>query len=298
MQMLVPKGRVNYEPNSLDPSGPRETHTRGFASFPAEEAGATLRIRPESFADHYSQARLFFRSQTKPEQDHIVAALIFELSKVQTPAVRERVVSRLMNIDKALAARVSEGLGLTGVSAAKPVIAPKDMKPSPALSILQKSKPTLEGRCIGLLIGDGADSALVAALRKAAQDAGAKTKIVAEKIGGVTLSDGKVLPADFRIDGGPSCLFDAVAIVASDAGAAKLAGIAPAQDFVRDAYGHLKIIAATPNTTGLFAKAGLGDRDMDEGCVELGKRADAAAFIAAAAKGRLWQREPKVRPLP
>ncbi len=93
MQMQVPKGRVNYEPNSLAPAGPRETPTRGFASFPAKKTGNKLRVRPESFADHYSQARLFFASQTPPEQDHIVAALLFELSKVQTPAIRERVVS-------------------------------------------------------------------------------------------------------------------------------------------------------------------------------------------------------------
>ena len=298
MQMLVPKGRVNYEPNSLDPAGPRETPARGFVSFPTEEAGAKLRIRPESFADHYSQARLFFRSQTKPEQDHIVAALIFELSKVQTLAVRERVVSRLMNIDKSLATRVSDGIGLSGMIAAKAAIAPQDMKPSPALSILQKAKPSLEGRCFGLLLGDGADAALVGALRKSARDAGVKTKIIAEKIGGVALSDGKVQPADFRIDGGPSCLFDAVAIVASDEAAKKLAGIAAAQDFVRDAFGHLKIIAATANTADLFAKAGLGDKDRDEGCMTLAKRADADAFVAAAAKGRIWQREAKVRPLP
>jgi catalase len=298
MQMQVPKGRVNYEPNSLDPAGPRENPARGFTSYPAEEAGAKLRIRAESFADHYSQARLFFRSQTKPEQDHIVAALIFELSKVQTPAVRERVVSRLLNIDKSLAKRVSEGLGLGDVSAAKAAVAPHDMAPSPALSILQKAKPTLEGRCFGLLLGDGADAGLVAALRKSAREAGAKTKIIAEKIGGVVLSDGKVQPADMRIDGGPSCLFDAVAIVASDDGAAKLAAMAAAQDFVRDAFGHLKIIGASANTASLFAKAGLADKDRDEGCVTLTKRGDADVFVSLAAKGRIWTREPKVRPLP
>jgi catalase len=298
MQMLVPKGRVNYEPSSLDPAGPRENPARGFSSFPAEEAGAKLRIRPESFADHYSQARLFFASQTKPEQDHIVAALIFELSKVQTPHVRERVVSRLLNIDETLGTRVAEGLGLSDVKAVKPAVAPHDMPLSPALSILQKAKRTLEGRCIGLLIGEGADAPLVAALRKVARDAGAKTKIVAEKVGGVPLSDGKSLPADFRIDGGPSCLFDAVGVVASDEGAAKLANMAPAQDFVRDAYGHAKVIAATTNTAELFRKAGLSDADMDEGCVELSKSSDANTFISAALNGRIWQREPKLRPLP
>jgi catalase len=298
MQMLVPKGRVNYEPNTLDPAGPRENPERGFVSFPAEEAGGKLRVRPESFADHYSQARLFFRSQTKPEQNHIVAALIFELSKVQTPAIRERVVSRLLNIDKTLANSVAAGLGLSNVTAAKAAVQPQDMDPSPALSLLEKAEPTLEGRSIGLLVGEGADATLVAAVRKAVEDSGAKTKIIAEKVGGVKLSDDKIILADFRIDGGPSCLFDAVAILASDQGAAKLASMAAAQDFVRDAYGHLKVIAATENTAALFAKAGLVDEDMDEGCVVLSKKADTAKFIELAKKGRLWAREAKVRPPP
>ncbi len=207
-------------------------------------------------------------------------------------------VSHPPNIDKTLAARVSAGLGLDGVAPAKAAMKPVDMDPSPALSILQKAKPTLQGRTIGLLVGDGADAGLVAALRKAVHGAGAKTKIVAEKIGGVGLSDGSLLPSDFRIDGGPSCLFDAVAIVASDKSAAKLAGMAPAQDFVRDAFGHLKAIAFTANTAALFTKAGLAPGDMDEACILLAKKADADSFVTAASKGKLWKREPKVRPLP
>jgi catalase len=299
MQMLVPKGRVNYEPNSLDPEGPRETPERGFKSFEAEEAGSTLRVRPESFADHYSQARLFFRSQTRPEQDHIVGALIFELSKVETGTIRERVVSRLLNIDKTLASRVAKGLGLADApAAARAAVAPRDMEPSPALSILAKAKPTLEGRCLGLLVTDGADSAMVASIRSAAKAAGAKVKVISEKVGGAQLSDGKLLPVDMRVEGGPSSLFDAVAIVASDEGAARLAGMGAAQDFVKDAYAHLKVIAATTNTADLFTRAGLAEDDKDKGCITLAKRTDCATFIDAAAKGRIWDREPKIRPLP
>ena len=123
-------------------------------------------------------------------------------------------------------------------------------------------------------------------------------KVIAEKISGAELSGGKTLHADFRVDGGPSSLFDAVAIVASDAGSARLAGMGAAQDFVRDAYAHLKTIGSTANTRDLFAKAGLKDADMDDACVALEKRADASDFIESAAKGKFWDREPKVRPLP
>lgn len=297
MQMLVPKGRVNYEPNSLAPSGPRETST-GFRSFEAGETGGKLRIRPESFADHYTQARLFFRSQTAVEQNHIVAALIFELSKVETPAVRERMVSHLLNIDDTLASRVAAGLGIVKVQPAKPAVSPHDMKASPALSIVAKAVPTLEGRCIGLLVTDDADAALVNAIIKAANAAGAKAKIVAEKIAGAQLSDGKLLPADQRVEGGPSSLFDHVVIVASDDGARRLAGMSAAQDFVRDAYAHLKVIGFTANTKALFHKAGIDEGALDSACLCLAKSSDAGKFIKQASEGKFWTREPFVRPLP
>ena len=110
MQMGVPKGQVNYEPSSLGPDIAHESATRGYKTFPALESGEQLRIRPETFADHYTQARMFFASQTVPEQNHIVSALVFELSKCLVPRVREAVLSRLVNIDQTLALRVATGL--------------------------------------------------------------------------------------------------------------------------------------------------------------------------------------------
>ena len=298
MRVDVPLGRVNYEPNSFAPDAARENAARGFRSFVEEGNGGKLRVRAELFADHYTQARLFFRSQTEVEQDHIVAALIFELSKVQTQPIRARLVSHLLNIDAGLGQRVAEGLGLEGIAPAKPALEPHDTEPSDALSIVKKAKPILKGRTVGLLVSDGADAGLVAALQKAIAGAGAKAKIVAEKIGGAELSDGKILPADQRIDGGPSSLFDAVAILASEEGAARLAGMSAAQDFVRDAFSHLKTIAFTDNLEGLFTKAGLAREDLDDACIPLSKRADAGRFVDAAANGKYWPREPKVRPLP
>jgi catalase len=298
MQMSPQKGRVNYEPNTLDPAGPREIGSRGFVSFPAEENGGKLRTRTESFADHYSQARLFFQSQTDVEQGHIVAALIFELSKVETPSIRERMVGHLMTIDEGLAERVAAGLGLTAIAPTAPAVDPIDMDPSPALSIVSKMQPTLEGRTVGLMVSDGADAKLVNAVMKVATAAGAVVKIIAETIAGATLDDGNIVPADFRVEGGPSALFDSVAILASDEGAARLAVMGAAQDFARDAYAHLKTIGYTPNLVALFTKAGLPPDDFDEACIALSKRGDVDAFIDTAEKGKLWAREPKVRPLP
>ena len=291
MQMQVPKGRVNYEPSSLQADTPRETPA-GFRSHATPpDDGAKGRIRAESFADHYTQARLFFRSQTRPEQAHIASSLIFELSKVGTPHVREAIVGHLRHVDAGLAQRVADGLGLDALPPMPPAaVAPQDMKLSPALQIIGKMKDTLEGRCVGLLIDDGSDAAMVKALRSAARTAGATVKIVAPKVGGAKLSDGRKLPADGQLAGTPSMVFDAVALVLSEDAGKRLAKEAAAVDFVRDAFGHLKAIAADAGAQALLKAGNVG---RDKGVVDAG---DTKAFIAAA-KTRQWDREPKVRTL-
>jgi catalase len=183
MQMERPKGRVAYEPNSLADDSPRETPLRGFHSAAVDESGEKGRVRPESFADHYSQARLFYRSQTKPEQAHLASALVFELSKVEHPHIREAIVGHLRHIEESLAKRVADGLGMTKLPNAPRLAAPiVEMMPSPALQIIGKMKDTLEGRCVGILIADGSDGSAINAAKKAAIAAGATVKLVAPKI--------------------------------------------------------------------------------------------------------------------
>jgi catalase len=275
----------------------RESAEAGYRTFPAEEAGEQLRARPESFADHYSQARLFFQSQTEPEQSHIVAALIFELSKCFLPRVRTAVLARLANVDERLAARVAAGLGLADpVAPAKTAAPVNDMPLSPMLSILAKAVPTLQGRKVGALVSDGTDGDLVAELKAALARAGAVLELVAPTIGGIVTAQGELLAADHKIDGGPSVLFDAVAVLPSAEGGAQLALEAAAVNFVRDAFGHLKVIAYLPTAAPLFVKGGLSDAtpDSDAGLIALPARS-IGDFIEAAAKGRIWAREPQVR---
>jgi catalase len=166
----------------------------------------------------------------------------------------------------------------------------EDRPPSPALRIIDKMKPTLEGRAVGILVSDGSDAALVAALRKASLDAGASVKIVAPKVGGVSLSDGSALKVDGQLAGTPSVVFDAVAVILSPAGSAALSSEASAIDFVRDAFGHLKAIATDAGGQSLLEQAGVWP---DAGVVAAG---DLAGFIEAA-KTRQWAREPGVRTL-
>jgi catalase len=292
MQHLVPRGRVNYEPSSLQGDTPRAT-PGGFRSFaqPAHDS-AKGRLRPESFADHYTQARLFFRSQQPLEQAHLAGALVFELSKVGTPYVRERVVGHLRRIDEGLAQRVADGLGLAKLPPpAQTAVTAKDMKPSAALSIIGNMKPTLEGRSIGILIDDGSDAQLVAALRRGAERAKASVKIVAPKVGGARLSDGSHLAADGQLAGTPSLVFDAVALVLSNSATTRLLKDSAARGFVSDAYVHLKAMAVTEDAKALLNACGV---TPDEAVCDA---KDVKRFLAAAAT-RLWKREAHVRPLP
>lgn len=243
---------------------------------------------------------MFLLSQTETEKNHIVAALVFELSKVETPPVRERVVSHLMHVDEGMAKRVAAGLRLgTGIEpAATTVPARREIKPSPALSIIGKDPHTLKGRVIGLLVSDGADRALIEALRAAVQKAGAKLKIVAPHVGGAKTGDGKLLEANQQLAGAPSIFFDAVAVIVSEAGARELAREAAALDFVSGAFNHLKVIGHAPAAEALLRRAGITDELVDAGIVPLNGADAVAGFIAAAEKTRVWDREPKVRIVP
>ncbi|AXA84270.1 catalase HPII [Lysobacter oculi] len=296
MQMQVPKGRVAYEPASLDKDGStpngRETPA-GFRSFAerAPDDGRKGRLRAESFADHYSQPRLFWNSQSDVERAHIASALVFELAKVEDDPVRERTVGQLRNIDQGLAQRVADGLGMKALPAAEPAAVPAiDMPPSPALALIGKMKDTLEGRCIGILVAEGSDGKQVDAIRSAAEKAGAIVKIVAPKLH-VAMKGGKPRKVDGQLAGTPSLVFDAVASVLDPAEAEKLAKDGAAIDWFRDAFGHLKAIAACGGTRQHILKA--AGIKPDAGVVEPG---DVKGFIKLA-KTRQWAREPRLRTL-
>jgi catalase len=291
MQLAQPMGRVAYEPSSLSENSPRETPTKGFHSAAITETGRKGRIRPDSFADHYSQARQFYRSQTTYEQAHIASALVFELSKVEHMHVREAMVGHLRNIEEDLANRVAAGLAFDKMPAAPVASAPvQEMKPSPALQIIGKMKETLMGRVIGILIADGSDGAVIKKIKNAANDAGATVKIVAPKVGGAKLADGSMLAADGQLFGTPSVLFDAVAVILSNEGTNALSMESAAIDFVRDAFGHLKAIAVDKGGQALLRRANVG---QDAGVVDAN---DIDAFIAAS-KTRQWGREKSIRTL-
>lgn len=292
MQTQRPHGRVAYEPSSLQADSPRACRATGFRHFAqAAPAGTKGRLRPESFADHYSQARMFYRSQDTVEQSHLASALVFELSKVQTAHVRMAMVSHLLVIDEDLGKRVAQGLGISPLPRpAEPAMPVLNLDPSPATTLIGRMKHTLEGRCVAILADDGSNAHAIAKLRGALQAEKAMVRIVAPKIAGARLDDGSLLAAHGHLAGSPSAQFDAVAAVLTPESAERLGMDADAQAWFRDAFIHLKAIAACEATQVLMAKAGI---TSDEGVFSID---DTDAFLEGA-KTRFWSREPSVRSL-
>ena len=286
--------RANYEPNSwnADEGGPREDPVNGFRSFPAEEAGAKRRLRAELFADHYSQARQFYISQTAVEQRHIGDAFVFELSKCEREDIRTRMVAGLRNVHEDLARDVADGLGLQELPDASPPARPpiEDLPPSSALSIVENGPDSFAGRKLGVLVSDGADAKILDVLVAEADEDGVTVEFVAPTIGGFQSSDGTRRTVDQAVDGGPSVLYDAILVLPSADGAAALAGTAAAKDFVTDAYAHAKFVGCGSEATALLEAAGLR-AGTDAGMIDVRDAAGVKSFLSACGSLRFWDRQ-------
>ena len=300
-RQAIHRGRVNYEPNSLAGGCPFQAGMQsGFTSFPQTISEDKVRGNPELFADHYSQARLFFNSQSPVEQAHIAAAFRFELTRVQTPAVRERVLATLANVNPVLAGAVAGGLGMD-VPAPLPLATSRPMheyEPSPALSLLSRPGETgIRTRKVALLVANGVDGAMVRAIYSSLLEDGAVPRVVASQLGKVTTSDGATLDVEITLEAGPSVLYDAVVVPDGDA-VTVLGRDAHALDFVREQYRHCKPILVVGAGAALLKKAGvppaLPDGSADPALIgtEAGALAPAlAAFKAALAAHRSFARE-------
>jgi catalase len=287
-QMSVQPGRVAYEPNSLSADAPRESIERGFKTFSRPVEGNAVRVRSESFSDHYSQARLFYKSITAPEQKHLANALTFELGKLETGAIRLRMLGHLSLIDTGLADKVSTALGAEGeADKITPAKNPVDLEPSPALRLYGKFKPTLKGRKVGILLGAGFEDKLKKDLVSAIGNEGAKVAVVATKIQGEFDSGKQLHPADMALRASPSVLFDAVVVLSGPEGDKKLAGDPNAVSFLMDAKRHCKAVgfAGIPS---LAKKSGV---EEEPGVIDLNGKAGMRGFIAAGRTGRFWDRE-------
>ncbi|MGZ8290446.1 MAG: catalase [Telluria sp.] len=258
-RQAVHRGRVSYEPNSLGGGCPFQAGmAKGFTSFPERVAEDKVRGNPELFADHYSQARLFFDSQTPVEKAHIAAAFRFELTRVQTPAVRQRVLALLANVDTTLASAVAGGLGME-VPAPLPLatnLPIHEYEPSPALSLLSRPGETgIRTRKVAILVAPGVDGAMVRTVYDSLLADGAVPRVVGSMLGKVASKDGAALDVEISLEAGPSVLYDAVVVPDGEKSVEALSRDAHALDFVREQYRHCKPILVLGAGAALLQKA-------------------------------------------
>ncbi len=236
---------------------------------------------------------MFFNSLSEPEQRHVVSAFAFELAKVEAKPVRCRMLGHLHLIHQTLAADVEAALGMEGqAQTITPAVAPKDLAPSPALSLLAHARATLDGRKVGVLVTAGFDSALLHELQAAVDAEHGVLVRIAPKVGGVLNRAGNLFEADFALSAAPSIFFDAVVVLASEDGAKTLSTEAAAVDWIRDAFGHLKAIGHTSDAGALLTAAGI---QPDEAVILTDDKKAIRQFVTQAKQGRHWAREPKLR---
>lgn len=294
MQTEVPNGNVANEPNSLDNGSTREDPSKGFTSYAAEVAGSKLRIRPESFADHYSQARQFWISMTDYEQRHIVGGFAFELGKCDEMKIRTRMLGHLNNVDSELASMVADKLGMTGTADdISPVVPVRDPNPSTPLSQYSVAPRSLEGKKVGLLITDGVNSAQFNSIKDAIQAEKATLSVVAPKPGPLQTDDGTRIVPDHFLEGVPSVLSDCVIVAPTANSVATLIEETAAIDWIRDAFAHLKVIGFNDASRPMFEKASV-KTESEKGVVDI-QDEGLDHFMAAAKNHRVWEREQKVR---
>ncbi len=301
-RQAIPRGRVSYEPNSLGGGCPFQAGaTQGFQSvarrIDAAESSDKVRGKPEKFADHYTQAALFFNSQTPVEQAHIAAAFRFELSKVQTPAIRQRVVAGLINASPELAATVAESLGMelpAPLPLARETPTTPEVEKSPALSLLARpGDGGIRTRKVAILVAPGCDGASIAAIQAALFEAGAVGRLVGSRLGTVKTAGGDKLEADCTMENSPGFLFDALVLPDGMPAVEALAADPHTMEFIKDQYRHCKTLMAFGASQALLTEAGipmtLPDGSEDPGLI-LADASDATAaaadFIAAVALPR------------
>ncbi|MFD2366608.1 catalase [Pseudoduganella sp. GCM10020061] len=300
-RQAINRGRVNYEPNSLAGGSPFQAGPQGFTSFPQPIAEDKVRGKPELFADHYSQARLFYQSQTPAEQAHIANAYRFELTRCQVPAVRRRVLALLANVDTNLAQIVANGLGMElpdPLPLATDLPTP-EYEPSPALSLLSRPGETgIRTRKVAVLVANGVEASCVREVYASLTADGAVARIVGSMLGKVTGTDGATLDVEITMETGPSALYDAVVVPDGEKAAQSLALDAHALDFVREQYRHCKPIMVIGAGAALLKQAGvppkLPDGSDDPGLVGTESSDVSAAlqaFKTALAGHRVFARE-------
>jgi catalase len=304
-RQTINKGQASYEPNSIDGGWPKETppaaENGGFETVNERIDANKVRARSASFGDHYSQATLFWNSQTDVEKEHIIAAYTFELSKVQRPWIRERVIKEILpNIDLELARRVGENHGIEAPSS-KP--APADelgrssQQESPALSLMTRLPGNIQYRKVAILVADGVDSDQVEAIKTRLEAEGAEGMVIAPSMAPVKAANGQTVTPDAMLNGQPSVTLDSVIVVGGAESVRTLSQSGQGRYYVQEAYKHLKAIAAIGEGKELLSAANVPSQ---EDGIFLGVSVDDVftPFTQAMGQHRVWSRDARANDMP
>ncbi|WP_426278683.1 catalase [Chryseobacterium sp. S-02] len=312
MRQQIVKGKVSYEPNSIGGGCPFQAMMKegGFTSQEERVSGTKIRERSKSFVDHYSQAKLFYNSQSTPEKIHLQNALIFELSKVTIPEIRERLVGQLVYIDKFLAWRVAEKIGVEVKELDFPNQSlPADANPidlqseekepkvkiSGALSMQNTVKNTIKGRKIGFIMANGADAGTINDLKTELEGKNATVELIAPSLAPLRTNDGSTLISKHSLTSTASVCFDALYIAGGEDAVKEL--LIPENKhlvlhFINEAYKHCKAIYFDEGTELLYKNSNVGARaHEDPAIVTWEDKNGAEKFIKAIAKHRVWELE-------
>lgn len=317
MRQTINKGKSSYNPNTTGGGCPFQAGKMqgGFTSYEERIDARKIRERSASFMDHFSQAALFYNSQSEPEKKHIISALSFELGKVKMTEVRGRMLVILNRIDGDLALKVAEALGMqipkestqlnysvpadADIASYQPIDKRSSVERSDALSMAHTLKQTIATRKIAILAADGVDASSLNFIKQALETEGAVTEIVAPHLGNILAADESTeIIVDNSLLTGASVLYDAVYIAGGEKGLDTLSDNAAAKRFVNEAFRHCKAIAATEDAIKFLRETDIGKAGQDgnninrEGIViskdlnELKTR-----FMDAIAGHRFWERE-------
>jgi catalase len=316
MRQTINKGRTNYFPNSLGDGCPMTApeNMRGYVHYAEKVDGQKIRDRSESFRDFFSQAKLFWNSQTEAEKMHLLSAFHFELGKVESMEVRQRMVDMVSHVDEDLAMEVAKGIGIKGISidrekVARDAVIPKKRKHkidhSPALSMENTRKDTIKGRKIAILAAEGIDATSLMQVKEAIEMEGAQTEIVSKFLGSLNGSGSKAVMVDKSHVTIASIMYDAVFVPGGKKGVEMMKQQGDAMHFINETFKHCKAVAAYGEGVDLLTEAHLVDIDLsgankkkdlvtDKGVVTSRNgsiKEFTQEFIKAIAMHRHWERE-------
>lgn len=304
-RMDIDNNPANYEPNSINDNWPRETppgpKRGGFESYQERIEGHKVRERSPSFGEYYSQPRLFWQSQTPVEQQHIISAFSFELSKVARPYIRERVLDHLTHIDISLAHPVAENLGVELSDEQMHVAPPKDvngLKKDPSLSLYAVPSGSVKGRVVAILLSEKANAADVLVAMKALKAQGVHTKLLFSRMGETSADDGSLLPVAATFTGSPSVTVDAVIVPGGDL--ISILNNGDAAYYLLEAYKHLKVIGLAGDARQFKTQLGIDNNQGEEGVVEGDTVTTTFTddFLKLLAAHRVWSRSNKISHIP